>query len=69
MNDIKGMEKRDTKKIDGVFQVIKEVTERMKIAEECISGAEDEVVQLRTLTKTLDTRVKLLTERADDRER
>ena len=68
MNAIMGMEKRVTNKIDGVFQVIKEVTERMKVAEERISGAEDEMVQLRTLTKTLQIQVKALTERADDME-
>lgn len=68
MNAIKGMEKRVTNKIDGVFEMIKEVTERMKVAEERISGTEDEVVQLRTCTNTLEAQVKLLIERADDME-
>lgn len=68
MNAIKGMEKRVTNKIDGVFEMIKEVTERVKVAEERISGTEDDVVQLRTRTNTLESQVKLLTERADEME-
>lgn len=38
MKAIKGMEKHVTSKIEGVFEMIKEVTERMKVVEERILG-------------------------------
>ena len=68
MEAIKGMEKRVTSKLDGVSEMIKEITERMKVAEERISGTEDDVVQLGTRTNFLESQIKLLIERADELE-
>lgn len=46
--------------IDKVLSAVTEVTKRMTEAEECISGAEDDIVQLKARANTLKTQVKSL---------
>lgn len=45
-----------------------QVKERVKEAEERISGAEDEIVQLQAHTSSLASQVKKLTDKVDDME-
>lgn len=65
---IKEMDKRVTSKINGVMSAFKEMKERVKKAEERISGAEDEIVQLRVHSSSLESQVKKLTDEVDDME-